>query len=165
MDCDDVSFEYKNREIKEIIEKSGTVLELYVDVAARETFDSDGTPMFNDVRTGIEIEWDRNPEKGEDYSTKNEIDVVLMKNSIPIFISCKNGQVDVDELYKLSTVAENFGGKNAKKVLIAPNLDRIKGGEYIRLRARDMGITVLVDTETVSFDEFKKQLYEIGKKR
>ena len=164
-DGENVSFEYKNKEIKEIIEKSGTVLELYVDVAARETADADGNPLFDDVRTGLEIEWDRNPEKGEEITTKNEIDVVLMKKTVPIFISCKNGQVNVDELYKLSTVAENFGGKTAQKVLIAPNLDRLKGGEYIRLRAKDMGITVLVDTETVSFEEFIKQLSGIGEKR
>lgn len=159
-----ISFEYKNLEIKEIIGKTGTILELYVDIAAREVLNKYGNRMFDDVRTGLEIEWDRHLEKDEIIATKNEIDVVLMKNTIPFFISCKSGQVNVDELYKLSIVAENFGGKRARKILIAPNLERIKGGEYISRRAKDMGIMLLTDTETISFEDFKKQLFEIGDK-
>ena len=50
--------------------------------------------------------------------SKNEIDVLLMKDMIPIFISCKNSSFLPEELYKLSAVAKHFGGEYAKKVLV-----------------------------------------------
>ena len=43
--------------------------------------------------------------------TKNEIDVMLMRGVVPVFVSCKNGAVKMDELYKLDTVAQRFGGR------------------------------------------------------
>lgn len=60
----------------------------------------------------------------EEKDTENEIDVVLMKGLTLIFISCKNGQVDDDELYKLESVTNRFGGLYAKKVLIATYLGK-----------------------------------------
>lgn len=49
---------------------------------------------------------------------KNEMDVLATAGAIPVFISCKNGSVDSDELYKLNTVAQRFGGIYAKKILV-----------------------------------------------
>lgn len=60
---------------------------------------------------------------------------------LPLLI---DGTVTADELYKLDTVADRFGGKYSKKVLIATSIDRLGGaGEYLRRRAKDMGIRVV----------------------
>lgn len=94
----------------------------------------------------------------------NEIDVILMKNLIPIFISCKNGQIEIDELYKLNTVAEPFGGKYAKKVLIASEIDKMgKVGVYLKLRASEMGIRVIEDVDSMEETELKKAVLNLYK--
>ena len=65
----------------------------------------------------------------------------------PLFISCKNGDIGEEELYKLNTVAERFGSRFARKMLIATDLER-KGPmsmkAYIQ-RAKDMGIYLVTD--------------------
>jgi len=67
-----------------------------------------------------------------------------MHDVVPVFISCKNGIVTSDELYKLNTVAERFGGSYAKKVLVATAIDSLgEAGEYLRQRAKDMNIRLL----------------------
>ena len=53
-----------------------------------------------------------------------KIDVILMHGTTLLFISCKNGNIGEEELYKLHTVAERFGGPYVRKMLIATNLDR-----------------------------------------
>ena len=82
-----------------------------------------------------------------------------MKDSIPIFISCKNGNFDVDELYKLNTVAERFGSGYAKKVLIASELDKLGyKAEYIRARAEDMRIRLIEDVDRMEDAELDRLL-------
>ena len=95
--------------------------------------------------------------------TQNEIDVILMKGLIPVFVSCKNGAVEDDELYKLNTVAERFGGTYAAKVLLATTLGR--GGRskrYLLERAQDMGIKVIEGVHEMTREEFARQLRALG---
>lgn len=77
------------------------------------------------------------------YDTKNEVDVIMMRGMMPIFVSCKNGYINMEELYKLTAVADRFGGKYSKKVLVATALDNLDHSNYIRQRAADMGIRLL----------------------
>lgn len=99
----------------------------------------------NDVMNGVEIDWD-----GEDVgndklnaNTMNEIDVLLMHDMVPVFVSCKNGAVKAEELYKLNTVAERFGGKYAKKILVSSMLPNLENEESFKKRAQDMHIHVI----------------------
>ena len=104
--------------------------------------------IYNDAMTGVEIDWDgKIHAKDHIYDTINEIDVFLMHNMVPIFISCKNGDVDSDELYKIQTVAERFGGKYAKKVLIVTELPGSKGGKLLEQRAKDMDIRIITGND------------------
>lgn len=78
---------------------------------------------------------------------------------IPVFISCKNGSTDENELYKLSAVAEHFGAKFAHKALIATDLQK----NYASLarfndRAREMGITVIDGVHKMTAGEFSRQI-------
>lgn len=68
----------------------------------------------------------------------NEIDIMSINNNLPTFISCKIGNVDQMALYELETVANRFGGKYAKKVLIVAK--DVAHGHL--LRAEEMGIEV-----------------------
>ena len=76
-----------------------------------------------------------------------------------MFISCKNGSVGDDELYKLHTVAERFGGRYAKKVLVASEIPKSqKSLEYFMRRAEDMNITVINDVYMMSDEQIKNKL-------
>ena len=47
-------------------------------------------------------------------SAENEVDLILLHSTVPVFVSCKNRFVSSDELYKLDSVSRRFGGKYAK---------------------------------------------------
>jgi len=154
-----LSYKYKNKAIKDFFTKSGLLLELFITIKSIEMKNENGTSYYNDVLTGVMINWD--DEEGKP-SVRNEIDVLLVKGLVPVFISCKNGRVEVDELYKLSTVANRFGGKCAKKVLIAPVLDEM-GREAIGIseRAKEMGIKVIKDLNNWSESELKAEIKKL----
>lgn len=132
---------YKNEAIKKCLTKAGQVLEMKVFTSALKTVEKDGTPTFGDVETGVCIDWDGET-KG--FDTENEIDVMMMHGMIPVFVSCKNGFVEIDELYKLNTVARRFGAEYAEKVLVASSLDLDSSfGKILGQRADEMGIKIL----------------------
>ena len=126
---DTISFVIKNEQVKQCLSIAGQVLELAVAKTMRSIKDKNGAPLYHNVKVGVVIDWD-GAEEDEEYRTINEIDVIAMKGSIPLFISCKNGDFDANELYKLNTVAERFGRKYSKKVLISTELDKL--GEKAR---------------------------------
>lgn len=158
-DSDSFSFAFKNESVKRCLTKAGQILELYIAVEAMKLKNPDGTQVYNNVMTGAYIDWDGNIGDSDEVDVENEVDVILMKGLIPVFISCKNGVVEIDELYKLSTVAERFGGKYAKKVLVAAELDKLGiKADYIRARAADMGIRVLENVDEMSETALHKSL-------
>ena len=101
--------------------------------------DKNGSPLYHDVRVGVVIDWDGGG-SADGHRTINEIDVMAMKGAIPVFISCKNGTFDVGELYKLNTVAQRFGDKYSKKILVTPKLENSSKYEHVFARMSDMGI-------------------------
>lgn len=151
-----ISFVYGSATVKKCLTKAGDILELSVLSAAGRMVDFDGQRFFDDVASGVVVDWDgiRGRGNATDGSV-NEIDVVLMKGVTPIFISCKNGNVDEGELYKLATVADRFGGEYAKKLLVLTNFKK-KGNsrEYFLQRARDMDIRVVQNYSRISNKEF-----------
>ena len=84
---------------------------------------------------------------------------MLMCGAVPVFISCKNGDVKVEELYKLEAVANRFGGKYAKKVLVITQPEKLgEREEPIRLRAKQMGIRLMVDIDGMTEEELAEEL-------
>ena len=153
---DTVSFVFKNEQIKKTLTTAGQILELVVAKTMRTLCDNDGIPIYHDVKVGVVIDWDQ---KDEEYHTFNEIDVMAMKGNVPIFISCKNGNFDANELYKLNTVANRFGNKYAKKVLVSTELDKLgPKSDYIRARMEDMQIRNIENVDEMSDYDFVKAL-------
>lgn len=137
---------YKDEQVKRCLTKAGQVLEMKMSVLLMKAKDKKGNPIYNDVVNGVYIDWDGKLQKSSDTpDTANEIDVLAMRGTIPVFISCKNGKVLIDELFKLNSVAEQFGGKYAQKILIAPGLykNELSQYEYLFQRAEDMHIRVI----------------------
>ena len=127
------SFSYKSEKIKETLWDAGSVLELHTYMEERV--------KASDCRVGVHIDWDGTIHGGWGNDTVNEIDVLSINGYVPTFISCKNGNVDQMALYELDTVAERFGGKYGKKIMMAPQgLNKAH-----RKRAEEMGIEIKGD--------------------
>lgn len=157
-----IKITYKNEQIKRCLTKAGQIFELKIYMMAKNVRDKFGNPIYSDVLNGVVIDWDgvvHDEEKEKIYDTENEIDVLMMHGIVPVFVSCKNGAATVNELYKLNTVAERFGGKYAKKVLIAASIPvGGEAGEYFRQRAIDMKIQLIEETAKMSDDEIERKL-------
>lgn len=145
---------YKNEFVKKCLTTAGQVLELMILLCARAAREPDGALIYNDARSGVRIDWDGDiePKKGK-YDTENEVDVMLMHGAMPIFVSCKNGAFDMEELYKLNSVADRFGREYSKKIIVATAIDSLGvQGRHIRQRAADMDIRI-IDAQEMTEDE------------
>lgn len=137
---------FKDEQIKKCLTKAGQVLEMKMSVLMMQAKDKKGNPIYDDVVNGVYIDWDGKLQDQTDTpDTANEIDIMAMRGTIPIFISCKNGKVFMEELFKLNSVAERFGGQYAQKILLAPGLykSELPQYEYLFQRAEDMHIRVI----------------------
>lgn len=154
-------FRYKNHQVKKCLTKAGNILELKVLVTAGDVTDKEGKPYYTDALSGVFIDWDGDEHEfgGDDKDTENEIDVILMRGAVPVFISCKNGQVDDDELYKLDAVSRRFGSQHVRRVLIATYLGKkAKSMDYFRQRAKDMNITLIDGVHELEYDDFERMI-------
>lgn len=146
-----VSFLYKSAGVHTCLCRAGLLLELKIYLSALLTKGTDGKPLFDDAQTGVVLDWDR---RTRDAASVNEIDVLLTRGMIPIFISCKNGGYGEEELYKLAAVAARFGGRFAKKVLIATGMSGSPArNAYFTRRAADMGIRLIPAVHTMTQTE------------
>ena len=133
---EDIEFSYKDKIMKDCITDAGCLLELATYYNRKDSGE------YSDVRVGIHLDWDgKITYKGNDV--ENEIDVMTLKGNIPTFISCKNGEVDPKVLYEIDTIAEQLGGKYAKKELVI-------GADMVPVywkRAQEMKIVVTKGSE------------------
>ncbi len=155
-----VTFTFKNHRVKRCLTTAGAILEWYIGKKLLDAVDKQGNPIYHDIEVGVTIDWDR--ETSGEFRTYNEIDVIAMRGAVPMFISCKNGAVSVEELYKLNTVADQFGKRYAKKVLIATELDRYGArAEAVRARAEDMEIRLIEDIDRLPDSELSRLISTI----
>lgn len=154
-----LSFRYKNLQIKKCLMKAGTILELYITLVARGIFNKDEERVYHDVLSGVWLDWDGKLNDSGKADVNNEIDVLMMRGAVPVFVSCKNGDMDVEELFKLETVANRFGGKYARKVLVLTQPDKLgEKLEPIRLRAKAMNIKFLTNIDTMDQKTLETEL-------
>ncbi|MBO4864391.1 MAG: hypothetical protein J5517_08490 [Eubacterium sp.] len=167
-----IRFRFKNSSIKHIVTKTGNILELHVyEVASR------APEVFTDKIIGAMIDW--NGDKSEEekatyasdyerymnstYNTINEIDVVLMRSTAPIFISCKSGKASSNSLHELETVTRRFGGKYASKALAMalPLESSMNGNSFFRERAKEMHIWVIDNIYHLTDEELLNKLIKL----
>ena len=154
-----LEYTYNSQLLRYCTLKAGNVLEVKTLLEARAVSEN-GAPYFNDGLMSVHIDWDGILHDPTDWvpDTRNEVDVVLMRGTTPLFISCKNGNVTEDELYKLHTVAQRFGGPYARKMLIASDLHPTSHRALVQ-RAWDMDIFPVADAAELSPTEWR-QIFE-----
>ena len=114
-DAETYRFRFKSREVKDCIWESGSILEMNTYGKVREKSD--------DCRVGVHLDWDGVIHERGLNDVINEVDVLSLKGNIMTFISCKSGKMDSKQtlhaLYELDTVANRFGGRYARRVLVS----------------------------------------------
>ncbi|MEE0945442.1 MAG: DUF1887 family CARF protein [Acutalibacteraceae bacterium] len=161
-----ITIGFKNPQIMRCLTKAGQALEMKIYVTALG-IKNKGESTYNDIVNGVLIDWDGNFHddcRENIYDTENEIDIIMMRGAVPVFVSCKNGGVEAEELYKLNTVATRFGGKYAKKVLIATSIPKnTQAGKYFIQRAQDMNIKLINDVKYLKDNELAEKLGNLWK--
>jgi len=163
MDAYTMTITFKDLQVKRCLTKSGLIFELRVFSFVRSLKEADGHAMYDDAVNGVVIDWDgvfHDEQTEHIFDTENEIDIVLTRGITPIFISCKSGRVEVDELYKLHTVARRFGGSGVKMVLAAATVEN----DYLRQRMRDMGIYLIEDVHEMDDTRMAKKFGKLWTK-
>ncbi len=149
----DISFDYKSRLMRSCLCDTGICLELYVYAVAINSF------VYDDVQISVVIDWDGNLDAR--INTINEIDVMLTRGIVPVFISCKSGTPNVTTLNEIKTLAKQFGGEYARPVLVTM-ADVRRRDRYLFQRASDMGVDI-IDREDLIGDRLSKRLYNLSK--
>lgn len=131
--------------IKSFIFKSGSWLEVFTKNIVEEI------EKVDDVKNSVLFLWN-------DYKkrVKNELDVVAIKDSLLICISCKDSaKYDDVALNELNVYANQLGGRKVIKILVATKKP-LKGS--IIDRAKEMDINLIIYDGNI--DRFKKNIEE-----
>lgn len=156
-----LQYTYKSKAVRDCIAKAGNILEWYTMLAAQE-ITARQAGYFDGIECGVKVDWNYDEaQRRSDIKTINEIDVVMMRDTIPVFVSCKGGKADKEALYELQTVADRLGGEHAVRIMVTTNISKNeKTRKQFLKRAEDMGITVIADVDDMSLDEFKDALIQ-----
>ena len=156
-----IHYRYKKALFRYCTKKAGNALEVKTLLEARALTDN-GKPYFDDCQMSVSIDWDGEINKSQVWKaeTRNEVDLILTRGTKSLFISCKNGNIGDDELYKLNTVAKKFGGPYARKMLVATNLDRgsERGNRSFGTRCWDMDVLLVPEAAKLSRKEWEQIL-------
>lgn len=147
LDANWVQFDFCTMEDKQYGISYGVWLELYVYVAAA------GSGAFEDVKLGTMIDW--NAYDGLKIGG-NEIDVMLMDDSLPVFISCKLRDADTAALNELLIAKKRLGGWFSKGVIVTYSREKQeKTGTYER--CKELGLEMLDERDILAAD-FRERL-------
>lgn len=159
-----ITYHYTSSLYRYCTEKAGNILEMKSLLEAQDILEM-GKPYFSDCQMSVDIIWEDPDAPFSD--TKNEMDLILTRGLVSLFVSCKNGETNEEELYKMNSVATRFGGLGAKKMLIATDL-RITDGKSIDKfiqRAESMGIHVVANAKELEKADWRVEFKEAFAKR
>lgn len=137
---------FLNQYIKRFVFKSGTWLEIITYLTIKDI------DLIDEVKCGVEFLW-----KESNLKIRNELDVVAVKDSILICVSCKDSnKYDEDALNELEVYSKVMGGNNVIKILVATRAP-IKAS--VKQRAKEMNIHLVILENSIS--SFKEDLVRI----
>ena len=137
---------FLNDYLKSFIFKSGTWLEVLTESIVK------GIKSIDEVKSGVVFLW--NKPQG---NIKNELDVVAVKDSVLVCISCKDSsKYDESTLNELQVYSSRIGGDRTKKILIATK--KPKKSSVID-RAKEMGIHLIILNKDIN--KFKEKLESV----
>lgn len=137
---------FLNDFIKGFIFKCGTWLEVLTKSVIEEIRSVD------DIKSGVLFLWN-----DKESRVKNELDVVAIKDSVLICVSCKDSKkYDEVALNELNVYSEQLGGENVIKILVSTK-EPLKSS--VMKRAKEMDINIVIFNGDRK--EFKNNLEKI----
>lgn len=128
---DEISFSFKNDDIKYLLIDSGSIFEVQTFLKIKQNHQK--------CLIGVHLDWDGVILSNTDEDVLNEIDIIYLDGYTLTFVSCKDClKFDKKSLYELEAVASRFGGKFCKMLLACTC--ELKKSEIER--ARCMGIDI-----------------------
>lgn len=117
--------------VRSFIFKSGTWLEVLTNMIVRDITEID------EVKSGVIFLW-----KECNNKVRNELDVLAVKDSVFICISCKDSEkYDEDALNELEVYSKRLGGNTVKKILVAT---KMPCKQCVVERAKAMNINLII---------------------
>ncbi len=126
-----------------LYQKAGNLLEM---IAALSAFDSNA---FQELKVGVIVDWDGNPSLSHRPDPRNEIDLFLLFENLPIAASCKNTYLQKEHLYEISIMAKHYGGFYA----IPAAISSYRASPSLKKRADEMGVILLDALAERSYDD------------
>ena len=143
---EEVSFRFRNGQIRAWLRDVGSVLELYVYKVCLDT------GLFGDVRSSVIVDWD----ELEENPVSNELDVMCVRGVVPLFISCKTCDAKTEALNELAILRDRFGGNVARAAIVTAE----RGSNPLRKRGAELGIRV-IDLYDLQKGRLPKRLREL----
>ena len=141
----EIQVNFENEYLKSFIFKSGTWLEIATKIMISEVNEID------EVKNGVMFLWN-----DKSKIVRNEVDVVAVKDSIPICISCKDSdKYNEDALNELDVYSKQIGGDKAYKILVATK-SPIKSAVIERAKEMDIDIVIFDGNEENFKDKIEK---------
>ncbi len=139
-----VSFRFRDAQIRAWLRDVGSVLETYVYKACLDA------EIFDDVRLSVIVDWEG---ENKSNSVSNELDVMCCRGVVPLFISCKTCDVKTEALNELAVLRDRFGGEMARAAIITAE----RGNARMRSRAAELDIQV-VELNDLAADKMQQRL-------
>ena len=132
---------FKNRTLMNMLKDSGAWLEY------QSYLECLNSGFFDDVRISTVVDWNKQSKNHNDPTC--EIDLIVIKNCIPVFVSCKMNKCTALDLYEIKLLAQKLGGTLGQAAVIskAPSL---KDNEPLYLKAKELGILLIREKEIES---------------
>ncbi len=143
----EVSFRFRDGQIRSWLRDVGSVLELYVYKACLDT------GLFQDVISSAVVDWEGNISRN---NVTNEIDVLCTSGITPLFISCKTCDAKTEALNELAILRDRFGGQIARAAIVTAE----QGGIPLRNRAAELGIAV-IDLNDLTAGRLNKRIRKL----
>ena len=141
-----IKVNFNNTYLKAFLFKSGTWLEVLTNIVIDEIKEID------EVKNSVVFFWSDDAKR-----VRNELDVVAVKDSVLVCVSCKDSdKYDENALNELEVYSEKLGGKKAIKILVATKQPIKKS---VVDRAREMNINLVIIDKDIN--KFRKQLSSI----
>lgn len=141
---------FNNSYLKGFIFKSGTWLEVITHIVVEEI------NAIDEVKSGVLFFWNNDAE-----CVKNELDVIAVKDSNLLCISCKDSdKYNEDTLNELDVYSKKLGGNKAMRILVATK-PPIKKSVVERAKQMDISIVIL----DKDINKFKNSIVQVIKNK
>ena len=144
-----VHFRFRDLQVRAWLRDVGSVLETYVYKACLDTH------LFDDVCTSVVVDWEGDLKQS---NVTNELDVMATRGVMPVFISCKTGEIRTEAINELAVLRDRFGSGIARAAIVSASKCQL----ITRHRADEMEIEI-IDGEDLKRGKLLERLEALGR--